>query len=45
MPMVHKNIWLAGLAIVLISAIAHSFTFLRGKLSAEVSEEFARLEE
>lgn len=42
MPMVHKNIWLAGLAIVLISAIAHCFTFLRGKLSAEVSEEFAR---
>ena len=42
MPFVHQNIRLAGLAIVLISAIAHCFTFLRGKLSAEVSEEFAR---
>jgi ATP-binding cassette subfamily B protein len=42
LPYIRANIWLAGLAIVLISIIAHSLTFLRGKLSAEVSEEFAR---
>jgi ATP-binding cassette, subfamily B, bacterial len=42
LPFIRANIWLAGLAIVLASAIAHGFTFLRGKLSAEVSEEFAR---
>lgn len=42
LPYIRANIWLAGLAIVLISVIAHGFTFLRGKLSAEVSEEFAR---
>jgi len=41
-PFVKANIWLAGLGIVLVSLIAHGLTFLRGKLSAEVSEEFAR---
>lgn len=39
---VRANLWLAALAIVLISVIAHSFTFLRGKISAQVSEELAR---
>lgn len=42
LPFIRNNVWLAGLAIVLISIIAHGFTFLRGKLSAEVSEEFSR---
>ena len=41
-PFIKANIWLAGLGIVLVSLIAHGFTFLRGKFSAEVSEEFAR---
>lgn len=41
-PFMKANIWLAGLGIVLVSLIAHGLTFLRGKLSAEVSEEFAR---
>lgn len=41
-PYVVMHLWLAGLAVVIVSSIAHSFTYLRGKLSAQVSEEFAR---
>ncbi len=36
------NFWLAGLAVVLISITAHSFTYLRSRLSAQVGEEFSR---
>lgn len=39
---VRNNLWLAALAIILVSAVGHTFTYLRGKLSAQVSEEFAR---
>lgn len=40
--LVRRNLWLAGLAIIAVSAMGHTFTYLRGKLSAQVSEEFAR---
>lgn len=36
------NLWIAAVAIILVAVISHSFTFLRGKLSAIVSEELAR---
>ena len=39
---VTRNLWIAGLAIILVAVISHSFTFLRGKLSAQVSEELSR---
>lgn len=39
---VTQNLWIAALAVILVAVISHSFTFLRGKLSAEVSEEMAR---
>jgi ATP-binding cassette subfamily B protein len=39
---VRHNLWVAALAIILISVTGHLFTYLRGKLSAQVSEEFAR---
>jgi ATP-binding cassette subfamily B protein len=42
LPWLRSQLWLAALAIVAVSLLAHSFTFLRGKLSAQVSEEFAR---
>lgn len=41
-PFIVQNLWLAAVAIVSISVLAHSFTFLRSKLAAEVSEEFSR---
>lgn len=37
-----QSLLLAALSIVFFSLLAHSLTFLRGKLSAEVSEELAR---
>lgn len=37
-----RNLWIAGVLIVFFSLLAHSCTYLRGKLSALVSEEFAR---
>lgn len=42
LPWLANNLWLAAVAVILVSLAAHSLTFLRGKLSAEVSEEFAR---
>ena len=36
------NLWLAGLAILLIGVFGHSFTYLRSRISAQVAEEFAR---
>lgn len=39
---VRERLWLAALAIILASSLGHAFTYLRGKLSAQVSEEFAR---
>ncbi len=42
LPYIARNLWLAALAVVLVSLCAHSLTYLRGKLSAQVSEEFAR---
>ncbi len=41
-PFARSHLWLAGLAVIAVSLVAHSFTFLRGKLSAQVSEKFAR---
>ncbi len=41
-PVLADNLWIAGLAIILISLCAHGFTYLRGRLSAQVSEEFSR---
>jgi ATP-binding cassette subfamily B protein len=37
-----RNLWIAGLAVITVSLFAHGFTYLRGLLSAKVSEEFAR---
>ena len=37
-----SHLWLAALAVILVSLGAHSLTFLRGRLSARVSEQFAR---
>lgn len=36
------HLWLAALAVVTASLLAHGFTYLRGRISAAVSEEFAR---
>ncbi|MDZ4121091.1 MAG: ABC transporter transmembrane domain-containing protein, partial [Candidatus Cloacimonadaceae bacterium] len=41
-PILIQNLWIAAILIVFISLCAHSFTYFRGKLSALVSEEFAR---
>jgi ATP-binding cassette subfamily B protein len=37
-----NNLWLAGLAIVVVSIFAHGFTYMRSRFSAQVAEEFAR---
>ncbi len=37
-----SNFWIAGLAVVLVAVMAHSFTYLRSRFSAQVGEEFAR---
>jgi len=37
-----SHLWLAAVAVILVSLGAHGFTFLRGRLSAKVSEQFAR---
>lgn len=36
------NLWLAALAVVLVNVIAHLFTYLRGVISAKVSEDLAQ---
>jgi ATP-binding cassette subfamily B protein len=41
-PFLVKNLWVAGVMIVFIGFIGHSFSYLRGKLSAQCAEEFAR---
>jgi len=42
MVLLSKHLWLAGLLIVVIGFIGHAFTYMRGKLSAIVSEELAK---
>lgn len=37
-----SNLWLVGLAILLIGVFGHGFTYLRSRISAQVAEEFAR---
>lgn len=39
---IRGNFWIAGLAVVIVAIMAHSFTYLRSRLSAQVGEEFAR---
>ncbi|MBP7310666.1 MAG: ABC transporter ATP-binding protein [Candidatus Cloacimonetes bacterium] len=39
---IRGHFWVAGLAVVLMASMAHGCTYLRGKLSAKVGEEFAR---
>jgi len=39
---IRRNFWLAGLAVVITSVMAHGFTYLRSRLSAQVGEEFSR---
>ncbi len=39
---IRNNFWIAGLAVITMAVLAHSCTYLRGKLSAKVGEEFAR---
>lgn len=39
---VRQNLWLLAAAVILVSLTAHFFTYLRGRLSAMVSEEFGR---
>jgi len=37
-----SHFWLAGLAVIVVAILGHSFTYLRGRLSARVGEELAR---
>ncbi len=39
---IRHNFWLAGLAVIFTSVMAHGFTYLRSRLSAQVGEEFSR---
>lgn len=39
---VRNHLWLMAFTVILVSFTAHSFTYLRGRLSAIVSEEFGR---
>lgn len=41
-PFLSRNLWMAGVAILGISLLAHGFSYLRSKISVTCAEEFAR---
>jgi len=41
-PLLLRNLWLASLAMLVLTLLANSFTYLRGRLSAVCAEEFSR---